>query len=240
LIRSNDDDEQYSNELRNGDNDQFAYEDDQANQKSIQLEEHVDNTIEATETTVNLNQNEIANEEGAQIMDSDSNKKADDEEFEEDDEDDDDDDLNVVIDIKPYGAQSSSLVANANLNNTLNRQKSKTQLTGVSTAATVSATNIVVSGQTAAQPNAQAGLKTTLAKGVDLDAPGTINGVPTYEYDIQEIKDEDKPWKKPGADITDYFNYGFTEETWIAYCMKQKRLRAENSVLKVNKFILIN
>lgn len=28
-----------------------------------------------------------------------------------------------------------------------------------------------------------------------------------------------------GADLSDYFNYGFNEETWKAYCEKQKRLR---------------
>lgn len=33
----------------------------------------------------------------------------------------------------------------------------------------------------------------------------------------------------PGADITDYFNYGFTEETWKAYCEKQKLLRTETT-----------
>ncbi len=34
-----------------------------------------------------------------------------------------------------------------------------------------------------------------------------------------------------GADITDYFNYGFTEDTWMLYCEKQKRLRSENGVM---------
>ena len=29
-----------------------------------------------------------------------------------------------------------------------------------------------------------------------------------------------------GADITDYFNYGFNEETWQQYCDKQKAMRA--------------
>ncbi|KAI5172060.1 hypothetical protein NEFER03_1305 [Nematocida sp. LUAm3] len=37
----------------------------------------------------------------------------------------------------------------------------------------------------------------------------------------------DKPWKKPGEDITDYFNYGFTETTWKEYLLKQRRLREE-------------
>uniref|UniRef100_H3AVF3 Pre-mRNA 3'-end-processing factor FIP1 n=1 Tax=Latimeria chalumnae TaxID=7897 RepID=H3AVF3_LATCH len=60
-------------------------------------------------------------------------------------------------------------------------------------------------------------------KGVDLDAPGSINGVPVLEVDLDSF--EDKPWRKPGADLSDYFNYGFNEETWKSYCEKQKRIR---------------
>ena len=30
-----------------------------------------------------------------------------------------------------------------------------------------------------------------------------------------------------GADITDYFNYGFNEETWTAYCEKHRTLRGD-------------
>uniref|UniRef100_A0A3P9PA24 Pre-mRNA 3'-end-processing factor FIP1 n=1 Tax=Poecilia reticulata TaxID=8081 RepID=A0A3P9PA24_POERE len=64
---------------------------------------------------------------------------------------------------------------------------------------------------------------TTKVKGVDLDAPGSINGVPVLEVDMESF--EEKPWRKPGADLSDYFNYGFNEDTWKAYCEKQKRLR---------------
>mgnify|MGYP001852085574 FL=1 len=32
--------------------------------------------------------------------------------------------------------------------------------------------------------------------GVDLDAPGNINGVPLLEVDLDSF--EDKPWRKPG------------------------------------------
>ncbi|XP_030286138.1 pre-mRNA 3'-end-processing factor FIP1 isoform X3 [Sparus aurata] len=60
-------------------------------------------------------------------------------------------------------------------------------------------------------------------KGVDLDAPGNINGVPVLEAEMESF--EEKPWRKPGADLSDYFNYGFNEDTWKAYCEKQKRLR---------------
>ncbi|KAJ8266056.1 hypothetical protein GJAV_G00125400 [Gymnothorax javanicus] len=60
-------------------------------------------------------------------------------------------------------------------------------------------------------------------KGVDLELMG-MNGLeaePEVEADIFE----DKPWRKPGADLSDYFNYGFNEETWKAYCEKQRRLQ---------------
>lgn len=49
-----------------------------------------------------------------------------------------------------------------------------------------------------------------------------------YEFNLDSI--EDKPWRKPGADITDYFNYGFNEDTWKAYCEKQRKLRIDNNV----------
>ncbi|XP_013889815.1 pre-mRNA 3'-end-processing factor FIP1 [Austrofundulus limnaeus] len=63
----------------------------------------------------------------------------------------------------------------------------------------------------------------TKLKGVDLEAPGSINGVPVLEVDMESF--EEKPWRKPGADLSDYFNYGFNEDSWKAYCEKQKRLR---------------
>ncbi|XP_075051739.1 pre-mRNA 3'-end-processing factor FIP1 isoform X2 [Mixophyes fleayi] len=69
-------------------------------------------------------------------------------------------------------------------------------------------------------------------KGVDLDAPGNINGVPLVEVDLDSF--EDKPWRKPGADLSDYFNYGFNEDTWKAYCEKQKRLRMGLEALPVS------
>ncbi|KAM6962453.1 pre-mRNA 3'-end-processing factor FIP1 [Aplochiton taeniatus] len=63
----------------------------------------------------------------------------------------------------------------------------------------------------------------TKTKGVDLDAPGSVNGMPVLEADIEAF--EEKPWRKPGADISDYFNYGFNEDSWKSYCEKQRRVR---------------
>lgn len=61
----------------------------------------------------------------------------------------------------------------------------------------------------------------------EFESVGSINGVPAFEFAIENI--EDKPWRKPGADITDYFNYGFNEETWRAYCERQKKMRIHES-----------
>ncbi|KAF7635671.1 3-hydroxy-3-methylglutaryl coenzyme A synthase [Meloidogyne graminicola] len=45
---------------------------------------------------------------------------------------------------------------------------------------------------------------------IDLDTnPILKDGTPIYDLDLATM--EDKPWRKPGADITDYFNYGFNE-----------------------------
>lgn len=57
------------------------------------------------------------------------------------------------------------------------------------------------------------------------DAPEERDLLSTYAIDPDTVAD--KPWNKPGEDITDYFNYGFTETTWKEYTNKQKRLREE-------------
>jgi len=36
-----------------------------------------------------------------------------------------------------------------------------------------------------------------------------------------------KKWQRPGTDLTDYFNFGFNERTWRAYCKKLKQKREE-------------
>ena len=65
----------------------------------------------------------------------------------------------------------------------------------------------------------------------EFDQIGQINGESAVEFDINNL--EETPWRKPGADITDYFNYGFTEETWTAYCNRQKTLRANEAGVPV-------
>ena len=76
---------------------------------------------------------------------------------------------------------------------------------------------------------------------IDLDAnPMLKDGTPIYDLDLATM--EDKPWRKPGADITDYFNYGFNEETWNHYCERQRKFRQEFATdqAAINKAILSN
>jgi len=65
---------------------------------------------------------------------------------------------------------------------------------------------------------------------VDINAPGQYEGQSIYDVDLDSF--EEKPWRKPGSDITDYFNYGFNEQTWRAYCLKQKQIREESNLQK--------
>jgi pre-mRNA 3'-end-processing factor FIP1 len=41
----------------------------------------------------------------------------------------------------------------------------------------------------------------------EFESVGVISGVSAVDYNLEVL--EDKPWRKPGADITDYFNYGY-------------------------------
>lgn len=61
----------------------------------------------------------------------------------------------------------------------------------------------------------------------EFESVGTISGQPAHEFSIDSL--DEKPWRKPGADITDYFNYGFNEETWRSYCERQKKMRLHES-----------
>ncbi|TQV90695.1 hypothetical protein V2A60_006906 [Cordyceps javanica] len=53
-------------------------------------------------------------------------------------------------------------------------------------------------------------------------------GKPITQVNIDEdLPENEKPWRKPGTDISDYFNYGFDEFTWALYAAKQESVRGE-------------
>ncbi|KAI9491060.1 Fip1 motif-domain-containing protein [Zychaea mexicana] len=86
----------------------------------------------------------------------------------------------------------------------------------------VNASGHGVSGQ-------QGGKGSSAVSGVNLEQVGEYNGQPITEVDLDSF--EDRPWRKPGADITDYFNYGFNEVTWKAYCAQQKMFRENKKMM---------
>uniref|UniRef100_K3WAR0 Pre-mRNA polyadenylation factor Fip1 domain-containing protein n=1 Tax=Globisporangium ultimum (strain ATCC 200006 / CBS 805.95 / DAOM BR144) TaxID=431595 RepID=K3WAR0_GLOUD len=54
-----------------------------------------------------------------------------------------------------------------------------------------------------------------------------------FDVDIDML--EDKPWRKPGVDISDYFNYGFDEHSWREYAGRQLRLRRDLAMEKTRE-----
>ncbi|KAH8596130.1 Fip1 motif-domain-containing protein [Bisporella sp. PMI_857] len=65
---------------------------------------------------------------------------------------------------------------------------------------------------------------------IDIDAKPIYEpaGKPITQINIDEdLPDNDKPWRRPGADVSDYFNYGFDEFTWALYASKQETIKAE-------------
>lgn len=43
-----------------------------------------------------------------------------------------------------------------------------------------------------------------------------------YQVDIDSLPE--KPWRRPGANLSDWFNYGFDEQTWAMWCGKKHRM----------------
>lgn len=146
--------------------------------------------------------NGVSTNDKEDVDEEDQNDEEDDEE--EDEEDDDDDDIEITIgDLKAQTTSFPGSGFNINLKSSRAFATAGASASGSGTQATKSKSSL------------------------DVDEVGTYNGVPIFDLNFDTI--EDKPWRKPGADITDYFNYGFNEDTWKVYCDRQKKLRGLNS-----------
>jgi len=60
--------------------------------------------------------------------------------------------------------------------------------------------------------------------------PATGKPIKSTNFDVDFPSES--PWRKPGSDITDYFNYGFDEFTWATYCLKQEQMPKEVAEIK--------
>ncbi|XP_059354798.1 pre-mRNA 3'-end-processing factor FIP1-like isoform X2 [Carassius carassius] len=81
-------------------------------------------------------------------------------------------------------------------------------------------------GSSSVSLNIKTSVSGSKSRGLDLDAEGNV-----LKVDVESF--EEKPWRKPGAELSDYFNYGFNEDTWKAYCDKQRRLRMSLEILSL-------
>jgi len=48
------------------------------------------------------------------------------------------------------------------------------------------------------RPRPNVTVKTASTKALDINAEGEINGVPTYDFDLDNLKLDEMPWRKPG------------------------------------------
>ncbi|KAA8535316.1 hypothetical protein F0562_030319 [Nyssa sinensis] len=46
-------------------------------------------------------------------------------------------------------------------------------------------------------------------------------------FDVEIDSFEEKPWRLPGIDISDFFNFGLNEDSWKDYCKQLEQLRLE-------------
>ncbi|KAJ7204427.1 hypothetical protein GGX14DRAFT_551716 [Mycena pura] len=67
---------------------------------------------------------------------------------------------------------------------------------------------------------------------IDPTATGTMEGRSIIDVDLSSMTD--KAWRRPGSDISDWFNYGFDELSWEAYCYRRRDLGELANVLKTN------
>jgi hypothetical protein len=83
--------------------------------------------------------------------------------------------------------------------------------------------------------NVEASLQSAAVLSSMLPEP-TLKNIPPgrqkslYEVELEQL--DEKPWREPGAVLSDYFNYGFTEDTWKIYCQHQAMMRQETAFLQ--------
>ncbi|PYI11527.1 Cpn10-domain-containing protein [Aspergillus sclerotiicarbonarius CBS 121057] len=103
-------------------------------------------------------------------------------------------------------------------------------ITPTATPKVEAATPVSVSVRPAAPQKPGSAYPPVHVSNIDVNAnpihPATGKPIMLTDMDT-DFPEDDKPWRRPGSDITDYFNYGFDEFTWASYVLKQQELRKE-------------
>ncbi|EQL34839.1 hypothetical protein BDFG_03285 [Blastomyces dermatitidis ATCC 26199] len=158
-------------------------------------------------------------------------------EEEEEEEEEDDDDFKIITEAPP-----DAVIEQPSRHSILRNESLRPSSVEATSAPKPSTPSIAPKVETPALPHA------TAAKPVAPQKPGSaypaqhtstidINANPVHpttnkpilstDLDADFPTENDKPWRRPGSDMTDYFNYGFDEFTWASYCLKQQTLRKD-------------
>lgn len=64
---------------------------------------------------------------------------------------------------------------------------------------------------------------------------GKEEEVPIFDVEIESLAE--KNWRRPGSDLSDWFNYGFDEISWEAYCVQRRDMAALAAEMKANVLV---
>ena len=153
------------------------------------------------------------------------------EEVEEEVEEDDDSDIEIVTERKDGTKAAAAPTAKYNEIRNIAQRTASDEITKKPVASKKDPASET------AEPVVGGELPVERTSSVDVDAKPIYKPArkPITQVDIDRDlpEDNEKPWRRPGTDISDYFNYGFDEFTWALYAQKQESLRSEFDQSKI-------
>lgn len=192
----------------------FLYSDGEDSQVVVSTEEPASKKQKVdTHNDVETAANDSANEGVSEVSDQDSDSVS--------DESDSDSDIEIII---GTGNDTSKIDSGKSKISTITGAASTT--TTESNIGAVSDTNAATS-----VPEGSVSLEQQQQQTIDLNPDAEFDGKPIVQIDPEILKE--KPWRQPGANLSDYFNYGFNEQTWMEYLHRQEHLKKEYNPQKI-------
>lgn len=193
----------------------FLYSDGEDSQVVVSTEEPASKKQKVdTHNDVETAANDSANEGVSEVSDQDSDSVS--------DESDSDSDIEIII-------------GTGNDTSKIDSGKSKiSTITGAAPTTTTESNIGAVSDTNAATsvPEGSVSLEQQQQQQtIDLNPDAEFDGKPIVQIDPEILKE--KPWRQPGANLSDYFNYGFNEQTWMEYLHRQEHLKKEYNPQKI-------
>lgn len=193
----------------------FLYSDGEDSQVVVSTEEPASKKQKVdTPNDVETAANDSANEGVSEVSDQDSDSVS--------DESDSDSDIEIII-------------GTGNDTSKIDSGKSKiSTITGAAPTTTTESNIGAVSDANAATsvPEGSVSLEQQQQQQtIDLNPDAEFDGKPIVQIDPEILKE--KPWRQPGANLSDYFNYGFNEQTWMEYLHRQEHLKKEYNPQKI-------